>query len=62
MGIGSCWINRCDLMLETPFGRGILEDLGLSDYFGIGCCVLGYPVGESRPKAIKENRVLYYGK
>lgn len=60
IGIGSCWINRCKEMLDLPEGQAILKELGLEDHEGVGCCILGYPTREPKPKAIKEGRVLTY--
>lgn len=60
IGAGSCWINRCKEMLELPEGRAIMKGLGLEDYQGVGCCILGYPAKDPAPKKIKEGRVLRY--
>ena len=61
LGLGSCWINRCKEMLELPKGKEILKELGLSNYEGVGCCILGYP---DKPQAgerkTKEGRVIRY--
>ena len=62
IGIGSCWINRCKEMLDFKRGQDILIELGLEDYEGVGCCILGYPSNELKTKKIKENRVFYYRK
>lgn len=58
LGIGSCWINRCKEMLELPEGQKILEELGLPNYFGVGCCVLGMPDKQLGEKNIKPGRVI----
>lgn len=58
LGLGSCWINRCKEMLELPEGKPILKELGLEGYIGVGCCILGYPAQELKPKHIKPGRVL----
>lgn len=58
LGIGSCWINRCKEMLQLPEGERILQDLGLQDYEGIGCCILGIPKKLRGDKRIKPDRVL----
>lgn len=60
LGIGSCWINRCKEMLELPEGQKVLAALGLTDFVGIGCCILGYPEQTLGKKRIKEGRVLRY--
>ncbi|QQF52145.1 nitroreductase family protein [Campylobacter fetus subsp. venerealis] len=62
IGIGSCWINRCKEMLDFERGQDILMELGLEDYEGVGCCILGYPAKELKNKKIKENRVYHYKK
>lgn len=58
LGVGSCWINRCKEMLELSEGQQIVDELGLTDYFGVGCCVLGYPDKTLGHKRIKPDRVL----
>lgn len=58
LGLGSCWINRCKEMLELPEGKPILKELGLEGYIGVGCCILGYPAQELKPKHIKPGRVI----
>ena len=57
--IGSCWINRALEMFELEEGQKYLKEWNLLDYQGIGCCILGYPAMEEKPKAIKEDRVIY---
>ena len=43
-GIGSCWIHRAKEEFDSPEGKAILADLGITgDYEGIGHCILGYP-------------------
>ena len=58
--VGSCWINRCKEMLELPEGKKVLEELGLPNYFGIGCVILGMPDKKLGEKKIKEGRVIRY--
>lgn len=61
LGVGSCWIHRAKEEFETPWGKELLESLGIEgEYEGIGHCALGYAVGEP-PKAAerKANRVFY---
>ena len=60
LGVGSCWINRCKEMLELPEGKKVLEELGLPNYFGIGCVILGMPDKKRGEKKIKEGRVIRY--
>ncbi|MGN0779440.1 MAG: nitroreductase [Aristaeellaceae bacterium] len=43
-GIGSCWIHRAKEEFDSPEGKAILAELGITgDYVGIGHCILGYP-------------------
>ena len=61
LGVGSCWIHRAKEEFETPWGKELLESLGIEgEYEGIGHCALGYAAGEP-PKAAerKANRVFY---
>lgn len=61
IGVDSCWIHRAKEMFETPVGRKMIRELGISDeYVGIGNCILGYcdgdyPIAPNR----KANRVIY---
>ena len=51
VGVGSCWINRCDATFDRPEGKEYLKKWGLGEsYKGVGYCILGYPEGEM-PKA-----------
>lgn len=59
LGVGSCWINRCDEMLHLPEGEQFMHSLGLDGYQGIGCCILGYPSKPTRQKRIKPGRVVW---
>lgn len=43
LGVGACWINTCEQVLESDRGQQILKCLGLEGYFGVGFCILGYP-------------------
>ena len=58
-GIGSCWIHRAKEEFETPWGKELLQSLGITEeYEGIGHCILGYADGEaSKAAARKANRV-----
>jgi nitroreductase len=58
-GIASCWIHRAKEEFNSPEGKQILQDLGItSDYEGIGHCILGYADGdEPAAKPRKENYV-----
>ena len=61
LGIASCWIHRAKEEFESPEGKQILKDLGITgDYEGIGHCVLGYPAGDvPKAKPRKENYVYH---
>lgn len=58
-GIASCWIHRAKEEFNSPEGKQILQDLGITgDYEGIGHCILGYADGdEPAVKPRKENYV-----
>ena len=58
LGVGSCWINRLQIMMEKEEGKALLKEWGIENYAGVGICVLGYPAKEGNHKAIKENRVV----
>ena len=61
LGVGSCWINRCDAVFEREEGKPYLAKWGLGEnYKGVGFCILGYPEGEiPAPKARKENYIIF---
>lgn len=58
-GIASCWIHRAKEEFNSPEGKQILQDLGITgDYEGIDHCILGYADGdEPAAKPRKENYV-----
>lgn len=58
LGVGSCWINRCKEMLQLPEGQEILKELGLENYEGVGCIILGIPDKTLGEKRIKPDRVI----
>lgn len=62
LGLGSCWIHRAKEEMDTPLGKKILDQIGLSsdEWEGIGHCIIGYPAG-ALPKAAprKADRVYY---
>ena len=46
--LGSYWINRAREMFDTEEGKALKKEWGLEDkYVGVGCCILGYPDGET---------------
>ena len=59
LGIGSCWINRCQEVFDTPEGKALLRKWGLSEnYRGVANCILGYPDGAlPAPKARKADYI-----
>ena len=59
LGLGSCWIHRAKEEFESEEGKEILHMLGIEgDFEGIGNLILGYPDGEEREAAPRnENRV-----
>ena len=60
LGVGSCWIHRAKEVFNSPQGKQLLADWGITeDVEGIGFCVLGYPDGEPVAKQIKDNRVYF---
>lgn len=61
LGLGACWIHRAKEVFETPEGKEILKDLGITgDYEGVGNCIVGYADGEyPKLKPRKENYVYY---
>ncbi|MDR1960293.1 MAG: nitroreductase family protein [Planctomycetaceae bacterium] len=47
VGLGSCWIHREREMFETPEGKELMKQWGLSeDYAGIGALAVGVAEGE----------------
>lgn len=63
LGIGSCWIHRCRQMFESEEGQALLKEWGVEgDYAGIGCCILGYPAGEPKPRVPRRDGQVFYVK
>ena len=61
LGVGSCWINRCDATFEREDGKAYRAKWGLDEnYKGVGYCILGYAEGDiPAPKARKENYIIF---
>ncbi|MBF0579337.1 nitroreductase [Erysipelotrichaceae bacterium RD49] len=61
LGLGSCWIHRAKQEFETPIGKSVLEQAGITEPVeGISFLILGYPEGEPAPAPVrKPNRVFY---
>ena len=59
LGIGSCWINRCQEVFDTPEGKALLRKWGLGEHYrGVANCILGYPEGGfPAPKARKADYI-----
>jgi len=59
LGIGSCWIHRCEPTFLREDCKYLLDAWGLNEnYRGVAFCILGYPDGdipETRPR--KENYI-----
>lgn len=52
-GLGSCWIHRAQPMFDSPEGKALLRQWGLSENLkGLGNCILGYPdeTPEAKPR------------
>ena len=60
LGLGSCWIHREREMFESPEGKELLSQWGITDPLtGIGALALGYPDGElPQPKPRKEGYII----
>ena len=60
LGVGSCWINRCEETFDLPEGKEYLKKWGLGEnYKGVGYCILGYAEGEvPPPKPRKESYMI----
>lgn len=56
VGLGSCWIHRCEQMFETQEGKELLKEWGLpEDLKGVASFSLGYPDCEHpKPKKRRE--------
>ena len=61
LGVASCWIHRAKEEFDSPEGKAILAQLGITgDYEGIGHCILGYAdCEEPQPAPRKENYVIF---
>ncbi len=55
VGLGSCWIHRGQQEFECDEGRQLLKEWGLSDYKGIGHCILGY-ARQANPEPPQKDR------
>ncbi len=58
IGLGSCWINRVDKMVENTEVEKLMKAWGLPEgLMGVGSLALGYPEGE--PHAAKPRKKDY---
>lgn len=58
-GLGSCWIHRAQPMFDSPEGKALLRQWGLSeDLKGVGNCILGYPAEEPEAKPRLPGRIV----
>jgi nitroreductase len=60
IGIGSCFIYRARESFESPGGKALMKQWGLSDnYKAVGNVILGYPAGTPPEAAArKEGRII----
>ena len=58
LGLGTCWINQSDELLNTPQGLKMRKKLGLKeeDYI-VGTCIIGYKNQETPVKSRREDLV-----
>ncbi len=50
IGLGSCWINRVDKMVERPEVKELMKSWGLPEgLMGVGSLALGYSESEPHP-------------
>ncbi len=60
IGLGTCWINKLDLVFELPEGKALLKKWGIEGkYAGVASCIIGYPDEEPEMKTRKENYVYF---
>ena len=63
LGLGSCWIHRAKQEFDSPEGKEILAQLGVTgDYEGIGHCILGYPAGDLPAEKPRKENYVYWAK
>ena len=50
LGLGACYINRAKEMFESPEGKALLKEWGITEnVFGVGCMILGHIRGDLHP-------------
>lgn len=59
LGLGSCWIDCVDELLNTPTGLKLRKKLGLTENdYVVGTCIVGYIAGDKpQPKPRREDLV-----
>ena len=60
IGLGSCWINRCEQVFDQlPESASLRKKLGIADgYVGVGSLALGYPA--KLPTTVKPRKSDYF--
>ena len=58
LGLGTCWINQSDELLNSPNGLKLRKKIGLTpnDYI-VGTCILGYKDKETPVKPRREDLI-----
>lgn len=61
VGVDSCWIHRAKEEFESPEGKQLLKEWGITgDIAGVGHCILGYRDGElPTPAPRKDDYIVY---
>lgn len=62
LGLGSCWIHRAKEVFDSPEGKALLKEWGLSENLrGVGNCILGYAneIPADKPRA--DGRIIKIG-
>lgn len=60
LGIGSCWIHRVRQMFESDEGKLLLKEWGvISEYIGVGACILGYPDCDQPAAAPRKENIIF---
>ncbi len=61
VGLSSCWIHRAKQVFDSPRGKELLKQWGITgDYEGIGHVAIGYPAApDPEPKPRKADYVRY---
>ena len=58
LGLGSCWINQTDDLLNTPQGLKLRKKIGLTENDNVvGTCILGYKKEENPAKPRRDDTI-----